>query len=319
MVLRNKDGRILNSRLWAFTAYDFDFDYKKLFDSDENMIWMVMGHETCPTTGRKHKQSMVYFKNGRTSKKNFCREFKVALDGCDMCYAGIDSNYDYCVKEAGKIEEYGVRPKQGQRTDLIDLKVRIEAGESVDDLCMDDPVMIHQYGRTLDRIADITLRKKWRSWMTEGYWFYGETGTGKSHFWKKDYNPETHYVVETSDNGWWDGYSGQETVVFDEFRGGTPYSELLSLVNDTPKRVPRRGREPVPFLAKKVIITSALSPRKCYKNLDNDDGWEQFYRRFNILEFLSRETILRYIYEPSPVALLQGFSHKIEDYDLRSP
>ncbi len=299
MVLRNKDGKILSPRLWAFTSFNFDFDYKKLFDSDENIVYMVLGHETCPTTGRKHKQGMVYFKNGRSSKKNFCKEFKVALDGCSMCYSGIDSNYKYCTKEAGEIEEYGVRPKQGQRNDLIDLKVRIEAGESVDDVCLDDPVMVHQYGRTLDRIADITLRKKWRNWMTEGFWFYGATGKGKSHFWKKTYNPESHYVVETSDKGWWDGYSGQEVVIFDEFRGGTPYSELLSLVNDTPKRVPRRGREPVPFLARKVIITSALSPHECFKNLSFMDGWGQFYRRFHICEFINRNEICVKLFKES--------------------
>jgi hypothetical protein len=222
------------------------------------------------------------------------------LDACGPIYSGIKSNVDYCSKE-GKFVEYGDKPKQGQRSDLNDLKVRIEAGESVDDLAMSDPVSVHQYGRTLDRIKDIVLRKKWRNWMTEGYWFYGATGTGKSHFWKKVYNPETHYVVETCDNGWWDGYSGQEVVVFDEFRGGTPYSELLSLVNDTPKRVPRRGREPVPFLAQKVIITSALSPRKCFKNLDCDDGWGQFYRRFCIMNFISRNEIELKVFPESDI------------------
>lgn len=41
--------------------------------------------------------------------------------------------------------------------------------------------MYHQYGRTLNAVEDITLRQKYRKWMTEGIWIYGKTGVGKSH------------------------------------------------------------------------------------------------------------------------------------------
>jgi len=297
-------SRILNYRGWNFTSFDTSVNWQEVFENCEYMQYLIVGSEICPTTGKEHRQGFAYFKNARKSKKQMCKLLCCAMDACAPIYSGIKSNVDYCSKD-GKFEEYGIKPKQGERTDLNDLKERIAKGESVDQLALNDPISIHKYGRTLDRIADITLRKKWRNWMTEGFWFYGATGTGKSHFWKKTYNPDTHYVVETGDRGWWDGYSGQEVVIFDEFRGGTPYSELLSLVNDTPKRVPRRGREPVPFLAKVVIITSALSPHECFKNLNFMDGWGQFYRRFHICEFIKRDEIC--------VKLFKDSNHNCED------
>ena len=33
----------------------------------------------------------------------------------------------------------------------------------------------------------------------------------------------SHYIVP-NDNGWWDNYEGQETIVFNDFRGGLPFS-----------------------------------------------------------------------------------------------
>ena len=290
--------RILNYRGWSFTSYELDMDWKKLFDDDDTLKYLIIGDEFCPSTGKAHKQGFAYFKHARKSKKKFCSQFVCALDACAPIYSSPACNIKYCKKD-GKFVEYGQAPKQGQRNDLNELKDAIIKGMSVDDLCMENPMAFHQYGRTLNLIADIALRKKWRNWMTQGYWFFGETGTGKSHFWKKEYNPETHYVVETSDNGWWDGYTGQEVVIFDEFRGGTPYNEILSLVNDTPKRVPRRGREPVPFLARKVIFTSALSPRKCYHNLSKADSFDQFYRRMNIVKFIARNEVQVNMYPSS--------------------
>ena len=74
-----------------------------------------------------------------------------------------------------------------------------------------------------------------------------------------------------NDGGWWDGYTGQETVIINEFRGGIAYSELLDLLDKYPKTVRRRCREPVPFLAKRVIITSVLQPKEVYCNLAEND------------------------------------------------
>lgn len=119
--------------------------------------------------------------------------------------------------------------------------------------------------------------------MTEGLWIFGETGTGKSQQAYKDYHPDTHYNLP-NDNGWWDGYTGQKIVIINEFRGEIKYSELLELLDWTPKTVKRRGREPVPLLAEQIIITSSLSPEEVYSNLALNDSLGQLLRRIKIVE-----------------------------------
>lgn len=161
---------------------------------------------------------------------------------------------------------------------------------SVDQIAEEYPMLFHQYGRTLSKLEDIALRKRSRQWMTQGIWYWGPTGVGKSHQAFKDFDPSTHYVWK-NDKGWQDGYTGQETVIINDFRGELPYNELLQLVDKWPHTLSRRGREPVPFLAKTVIITSSLPPEDCYRRRAAEDSIEQLNRRFIVKEMDAAEVV----------------------------
>ena len=184
----------------------------------------------------------------------------------------------YCSK-AATLVEFGDKPSQGARSDLVALKEEIKNGLSVDDIVLDRPHLYHQYGRALTRIETIVLRSKFRSWMTKGYWYWGPTGTGKSHASFQDYDPKTTYVKCLEDE-WWCGYVGQETVLLNDFRGEIKYGQMLNLCDKWPHMVKVRNKEPVPFLAKKIIVTSSLHPVKLYAKLNFDDSIEQLLRRF---------------------------------------
>lgn len=262
---------------WIFTNYDLDLDYQKVIENT-TADYICYGKEVCPSTKREHHQGWIHFSGARGSVKNVA----AALGKCNvrMMKGTIDQNDDYCSKESDLIC-FGIKPKQGRRSDLDAIKTSIETGKSVDDICMENPNIYHQYARTLSKIEDIVLRKRFRTWMTEGIWIVGSTGSGKSHMAYENYDPVTHYTLP-NDKGWWDGYVGQEIVVINEFRGNIIYSELLDLCDKWPKSVPRRGREPVPFLAKKIIITSSMRPKEVYCNLSASDGIEQLLRRFEL-------------------------------------
>lgn len=268
------------TRLWCFTNFKLDFDYKSYFETVKPQ-YIIYGLEVCPDTKKEHHQGFVYFPNQRGSVKAVAKE----LGQChvEMCKGNVDDNVAYCSKD-GNVTEYGDRPEQGKRVDLCKMKDDLMAGlTTVDDILMDNPHAYHQYGRTLNKIEDIALRKRFRTEMTQCDWFYGPTGTGKSHQAFKDFNPETHYVHPLQDSGWWDGYTGQQTVIINEFRGQIQFSELLDLIDKWPKTVPRRNREPVPFLAHKIIITSALHPQACYRHVCKGDSYTQLQRRINIV------------------------------------
>ena len=51
-------------------------------------------------------------------------------------------------------------------------------------------------------------------------------------------------------HSWWDNYEGQETIVFNDFRGGLPFSDLLQLCDKYSYYVKRRNRDPYPVSSK---------------------------------------------------------------------
>lgn len=189
---------------------------------------------------------------------------------------------EYCKKE-GHFYERGELKKQGERTDLFELAEQVRVGEiNMEELREDNPMAYHTYGRTLEKIDDDRMRNTKRTWMTKGVWLYGPTGVGKSHRAYEMAGDRSTYVY-TEDGGWWDAYKGEEVVIVDDFRGSIPFNQLLKMIDKWEYRVRRRGREPMTFLAKEVIITSALHPKEVYKNLAVGDNLDQLYRRVEVV------------------------------------
>lgn len=267
---------------------------------DDKYTYLVIGKEV-GESGTPHLQIYLELPNSRAFRTLHKELFKAHIEArkgtakqaSDYCKKGEQPHEEWEEHGAkgpnwGKNVDYtelGVLSQQGKRTDLDDLVESIATGKrTTDEVCIEDPMMYHKYGRTLTKAEDILLRKRYRKEMTAGEWYYGGTGVGKSHTAYENYNPDTHYVkpMGEKDVGWWDGYTGQETVIINEFRGQLPYSELLDLMDKWPKFVSRRGREPVPFLAKRLIITSALPPGEVYHNLAERDSLGQLYRRCKV-------------------------------------
>lgn len=267
------------SRRWCFTLHNYtEEDINRLLQ--HNTTYIIFGKEICPTTGTPHLQGYMEFKS-ETSRRTQIKKLHPKI-WLKKSRGDAEDNEKYCSKD-GDYYEQGEPKMQGKRSDIDRVtKELMETSLTVDEIAIDSPMFYHQYGRTLNKLEELKMRKLFRNEMTQGIWYFGETGTGKSHTALKDYNPDTHYIYP-NDNGWWDGYKQQETVIFNEFRGQIPYSELLTIVDKWPHQVKRRGREPLPFTSKTVIITSSLTPEEVYKNLSQNDDLAQLYRRFKII------------------------------------
>lgn len=259
----------------------FVFTYFPKGDEDlwdpADMSYMFYGLEKCPTTNRLHHQGWYITHNSR-SERAMCKRL-----GCwtRIMRGNYTHNWKYCEKD-GQIVEKGTRPKQGQRSDLNQLKDQIvNKQKTPEDVAMETPILYHQYGRTLNTIHDIVLRKTWRTEKTRCIWYKSGTGCGKSHKAFTDYHPDTHYVW-SDDKGWWDNYRQQDTVIIDDFRGQIPYNMLLRLADKWPMEVPRRNRPPMPFTSKLIIITSSMTPEEVYHNLHAEDKLTQLERRIEV-------------------------------------
>lgn len=257
------------------------------------MSYLVYQLEECPDTGNIHWQGYAEF-----TKKMTRNAVQAAL------YMGKKFHFEprrgtpqqareYCMKDEtslGAQTEYGVLSNPGQRTDLNVVKESIMNGTKVEEIMMSNPLIYHQYGRTLNAIEDVVLRSKKRNHMTEGIWYWGDTGAGKSHKAFTEHGDDFYVKPWGKDTDWWDGYKGQSVVIFNEFRGQIDYAQVLQLLDKWPHVVSRRGREPMPFLAKKIIFTCTTLPEGIYKRqAEKVDSLDQLYRRLTTVVKVVRD------------------------------
>lgn len=288
----NDEGRPKKHRGWVATIWNVENTrefYQDIVDRQvHGVTYIAYGLEECPETGREHHQAFFYTKIQRGTKKCSLKRLG-GMWGPKHSYirmmrGNFAQNKAYCSK-ADQYTEVGVKPEMGRRVDLDEVKDQILAGEcTVQDILVSDPMQYHMYGRTMEKLQDIANTRVTRSWMTRGYWLYGDAGAGKSHAAHVEFNADTHYRFP-NDGKWWDNYNGQEIVIFDDFRPDqVKFAYLLQLIDKYPMVVPRRGAAPAPFLAKTVIITCTRKPRDAYEDIGEDMG--QLLRRLEVVHVL---------------------------------
>lgn len=145
-------------------------------------------------------------------------------------------------------------------------------------IVLEMPISYHRFGRTLERASDIILSRTVRDFQPDVYWLWGATGVGKTREAIRIATGDV-YWFNLNDKGWQDGYTGQYGCIIDDFRGSIAYDELLRMLDRYPYSLSRRGRMPVPFLSRVIVITSSMRPEMVYKKRAAEDGIEQLLRR----------------------------------------
>lgn len=146
---------------------------------------------------------------------------------------------------------------QGTRTDLNEVKKAIDEGK-------DEAYLADNYFQACAKhmrwFRDYKrIKASQREWKTHVKVLWGPTGTGKSMYCAHSY-PEAYWKPQST---WWDGYTGQEVVIIDEFYGWLTYSFMLRLLDRYPLVLETKGGHTT-FLAKTLIITSNKHPRDWY-------------------------------------------------------
>jgi hypothetical protein len=110
-----------------------------------------------------------------------------------------------------------------------------------------------------------------------------------------------HPYVKDSQSKWFDFYNGISDVIFDDFNGGFPITELLQMLDRTPKQVENKGGF-VNFAPKSIVITSNHWYTQWYSKAKQNMSIDRIVmvdkaieRRIdNILIFMGKDKILLY-------------------------
>lgn len=178
----------------------------------------------------------------------------------------------------GSWVEFGepTNESQGKRNDLLDCKAMLDDGCPMKEIAQAHFGSYIRYHKSFLDYKRLIATPRDSNNPVEVVIYYGPTGTGKSLTAR---NKDPGAYVKPVGNVWFDGYAGEDTVIFDEYRGNwLPYGTLLAITDRHSCTVPVKGGH-VELVARKLVFTTNVHPRNWYRN----EYWDAFARR--ITEF----------------------------------
>lgn len=120
-------------------------------------------------------------------------------------------------------------------------------------------------------------------------YLWGDTGAGKTRSVMEKYGYPCVYQVTNYDHPF-DGYQGQDVIIFEEFRSSLKIEDMLKYLDGYPLMLPCRYADKVACYTK-VYIISNYSLEKQYPNIqqDNPRTWSAFCRRIHNVEFMAND------------------------------
>jgi len=264
--------------------------------------YLCYGEEKCPDTGRLHLQGYFSFKS---AKKFSCLKKEFPSFHFQVAVADAYKNKLYCSKtRPGDIPnevffESGVIPEPtgsaGGEANKRKWSASLEAAKSggVDDI---EPEMLIKYYSTFRRIERDYMVKPQDLDNVCGIWYYGATGTGKSHAARADF-PGAYNKLP---NKWWDGYQREDFVLIDDFdvvHGVLGYH--LKIWADKYAFSAEVKGSTISIRPKTIVVTSNYHPSEIWG--DKPQTLDPILERFRVVQFSGASRRVRPAVNPCPV------------------
>lgn len=280
----------MTSKNWCFTLNnptDEEKTYIKNLINDKKIKSIIveeeLGEENTP-----HLQGYIMF---NSSMKQSTLKNMIKRAHLEIAKGSPLQNYKYCTKDNKILIEKGKFPDKGQgrREDLNVFTEKILNEKILDrtEILINHKEIIAKFPRFESRCIESRcekLLKERKKLERQVIVYYGLTGVGKSR--KVREQEEDLYVVPepSAKTIWWfDGYTGQEAVLFDDFYGGMKYNYLLQITDRYGMQVPVKGGFTW-WCPLRIYFTSNESPELWYKKFDNSALMRRITKKEEVLK-----------------------------------
>lgn len=169
---------------------------------------------------------------------------------------------DYCSKEETRLcgpYSWGKWVSQGQREDISKIVDLVKEGFSNYQLIEEgfkSQVLLNS--NKIDNVRQIFLEEKYKKEFRklDVTYIWGTPGSGKSRYVMETYGFENVYRVTNYGKNMFDGYAGQDVIVFEEFRSQPSIVEMLNFLDGYPLMLPCRFKDKVACYTKVYIISN---------------------------------------------------------------
>lgn len=197
----------------------------------------------------------------------------------------------------GTFLEWGEMPveRPGSRNDIADVYAMLKDGLNNYEILEQVPEMMFKIDKlelVRQTFMDVQFANTWRN-MDVTY-IYGSTGTGKTRSVMERFGYASVYRV-TDYLHPFDGYTGQDIVLFEEFNGSVPLLDMLKYLDGYPLVLPARYSNKQACFTKVFFATNI--PLTCqYKEIQREspETFHAFLRRIHHVYRYTGSKVLEY-------------------------
>lgn len=236
----------------------------------------------------------------------------------DKTYGSAKENRDYIRKEGKWAEtdkaetkvpdtflEWGDMPaeKEEKAPQMYKLIQEVRDGISTANIIEGSPNLAFRV-RDIDTLRQTLLSDRYASEnrKIEVWYIFGASGTGKTRGIYERHDAKDICRITNYRNGRgisFDGYTGQDVLVYEEFHSQIPIEDMLNYLDIYPLSLPARYSDRVACYTR-VYITSNLPLEKQYRSVqwDSLETWRAFIRRIHkVLEYRADGSVREIFYK----------------------
>ena len=204
----------------------------------------------------------------------------------DTAPARKAGKYQYCPSERiSTIEAFEEVNEEDEHQVLLDDIRALKRKEITwDELVQRKPKRIHMMANISNTYEKLCREERFDNifrHLTVSY-IFGKTETGKTRHVMEKYGYRNVFRVTKYDRTAFDGYVGQDVIVFEEFRSSFKIEEMLNYLDGYPLQLPSRYNDKEAAYTKVYIITNWKISEQ-YRNVQSEHPttWQAFNRRIH--------------------------------------
>lgn len=184
---------------------------------------------------------------------------------------------------ADTFEESGELPEEASKRqrDSEGILAMLESGATKVEILREYPTAISRM-QHIEAARQMLLEEQYGDTFRnlEIVYLWGKTGVGKTKSVMGKYGYRNVYRV-TNYNHPFDGYAGQDVILFDEFRSSLPIAEMLTYLDGYPVELPCRYTNKIACFTKVYLVSNIpLEAQYLHVQRSEPETWKAFLRRF---------------------------------------
>lgn len=277
-----------------------DSEFAEYIKALRYVKYFIFQREAGEEKGTPHIQLYIEFTQGvtfDTMKRNFPTAHIESRKGTKT------QAREYCSKKEtriGEVYEYGEFAEERERSDWTDILAMIAEGATNKEIREAYPSQFLRYYKAIEDNREMFIAEKYgkmRRIDLKVTYIFGSAGVGKTSYVLDTFGDD--HVFRMTDYGSshnierFDGYSGHDVLLFDEFRSQIAMSSMLNYLDIYPLQLPARFHNKTACYTK-VFIVSNIPLSAQYPNIqrENPTTWEAFLRRFHeVYNFNESKTV----------------------------